>query len=245
MVASTTSPLVLHAEQEHPLLRYAVSLALLVVFALCFCLFYLLIRQAPGNWPSYALTFACLPSLPLTLAVVWVIEGWLKRVWPSGYQLTLDGRGVHVARPGQEPAQLPWASHTSPTAWYFPLRGYKQSGRERRVPDKWMCLACQLQYDEERVIIYTYCPPEKVQTYLDATSPIRFHRLDPAEVYERSVWRRFQPPDRPNAIPAKVLSGKDGRFWLAEQRRWTEGLELPVKEFTLFLDYLQVHRSRE
>jgi hypothetical protein len=244
MVASTTLPLVLHAEQEHARLRYTISLLLLVAFVLCFALLYLLIGLTPDPWPSYAVILSCLLSLPLTLVVMWLVEQQLKRVWHSGYQLVLDERGVAVIQPGREPFLLPWDNSLTPLAWYYHLRGYRQLGRERRVPDSWLCLACQLQGNDALVIVYAFAPPQKGAAYLAATSAINFHQLRPAEVYQRSGLQRFQAAARPRSIPISVLSGKDGRYWLAEQRRWAEGLELPFKEFEIFLHYLQTQTRR-
>jgi hypothetical protein len=203
MVASTTLPLVLHAEQEHARLRYTISLLLLVAFVLCFALLYLLIGLTPDPWPSYAVILSCLLSLPLTLVVMWLVEQQLKRVWHSGYQLVLDERGVAVIQPGREPFLLPWDNSLTPLAWYLRRRSKRP--------------------------------------FTLANHPFRFQKINPVEVYDTLFRRPFCPtcPTRYHSI--RVLSGKNGRYWLAEQRRWTEGLELTREDFEIFLQYLQTH----
>ncbi len=242
MSASTPAPLVLHAEQEHPRLRFAVVAALLVVYGLSFFAFRALIRLAPGDLASFALAISCVLSALVALGVTWGLEKWLKTAWPSGYSLVLGDKTLQVNQPELEPLSFSWSAATDLLGWYFSLHGYKRGGPERRVPDNWYCLACQVQQDDRRLIIFTLAAPAKVAHHLEGQGTgVDFHKINPAEVYESSLSSRFQPPSRPQTIPTQVLTGKDGRFWLAEQRRWQEGLELPLKEFGIFLDYLQAH----
>jgi hypothetical protein len=64
----------------------------------------------------------------------------------------------------------------------------------------------------------------------------RFLELRPSEYIQGSVFRRWlTPPSRPE-IPTKVLVGKQGHFWLAERRRWNEGLELEIEDFFVFME---------
>jgi len=245
MSASAPNPLVLHAEQEHPRLRFVVVLALLAVYAVCFVAIRSLIGFAPGELPSFAISLSCLLSLPLALVLVWLLEKWLKTVWPSGYNLVLADDRLQVNQPELDSLTFSWAMPLDLLTWYFSLQGYKRGGPERRVPANWLCLACQVQQEESRLIVFTYAAPAKAEVYLDGRAPvIKFHKINPVEVYSSTLSSRFQPPSRPNVIPTQVLNGKDGRFWLAEQRRWQEGLELPLKEFETFLNYLQVHTTR-
>ncbi|MCA9874692.1 MAG: hypothetical protein KC441_13575, partial [Anaerolineales bacterium] len=216
MSASTTTPQVLHAEQEHPRLRIFVVIALLVVYALCFFLLRALIQFAPGELPSFAISLSCLLSAPIALGVVWGFEKWLKSVWPSGYNLVLGDEQLQVNQPELEPLAFSWAAPVDLLGWYFSLRGYKRGGPERRVPDSWLCLACQVQQADTRLIVFTYAAPAKAEQYVEGLdSVLEFHKINPVEVYSQTLSSRFQPPSRPHTIPAQVLTGKDGRFWLA------------------------------
>ncbi|MGB4869834.1 MAG: hypothetical protein WBP47_07270 [Candidatus Promineifilaceae bacterium] len=242
MASSTPSPLILHAEQEHPRLQFVVVALLAAAYIGFFFLLRALIRLAPGDLPSFALSISCLFSAPLALAVAWGAEKWLKQMWPSGYNLVLTETTLQVNQPELEALNFQWAGNIDRMGWFFGLMGYKRGGQERRVPDSWLCLACQVQQDDSRLIVYTYASPDKAAAHLTPQAkPIRFNKINPVEVYGNTLSNRFQPPSRPQSIPTHILNSKDGRFWLAEQRRWQEGLELPLKEFEIFLTYLQSH----
>ena len=235
------NPLILNAEQEHTRLRLAVVLLLGLTFILLFTLIRALLQTGPETLASFSLTLACLLATPLALGIVWGIEQWLKRVWPSGYRLVLDEAGLVVEQPEREAVRFARGEGVNYLGWFFKLRGYKRGGRERRAPESWCCLACQVQQADQILIVYAYAPAKQAeaiaQTY---AGPFRFHAITPADVYgQKGLAGRLQAPTRPESFPAQILSGKDGRYWLAEQRRWREGLELPPKEFSLFLNYLQ------
>lgn len=246
MGLSTPSPLILHAEQEHNRLRLAIIGLLVLVFAIFFLIFRTLIRFAPGDLPSFALILSCTFATPITLGVVWGLEKWLKQVWPSGYNLVLADNLLQVHQPEQEPLAFHWESNVDVIGWHFSLRGFKRGGQERRVPDNWLCLALQVQQDDHRLISYTFVPPAKAESHLNnSSSSVKFHKINPVEVYGNTLSNRFQPPSRPPSIPTQILNSKDGRYWLAEQRRWQEGLELPFREFEIFLHYLQTQTGSE
>ena len=241
MGQSTPAPRILNAEQEHARLRFAVVLLLGLSFVLLFSVIRAWLQTGSELLVSFSLSLSCLLATPLALGISWAAEQWLKRVWPSGYRFLLDEAVLVVEQPEAEPIRFTKGESLSHLAWYFSLRGYKRGGRERRVSENWFCLACQLRQAEQSVIVYTYAPAAETeqlrQKYADSRP---FHKISPPEVYEqKGLAGRWQPPSRPESIPAQVLSGKNGRYWLAEQRRWREGLELPPKEFSLFLNYLQ------
>jgi hypothetical protein len=243
MSQSASSPLILNAEQEHARLRLVIVLLIGLLFVLFFFLIGALLQRAPGMLASFSLPLTCLLSTVVALALAWFIEQRLKQVWTSGYRLLLDEAAIVVEQPESDPIHLNKGGTINHLAWYFKLSGYKRGGRERHVPEKWLCLACQLQQEERLLIVYAYIPPAKADELVQSFAGLfRFQKLNPAEVYRTGLTSRLQPPGRPESIPAQVLSGKDGRYWLAEQRRWREGLELPPKEFMIFLDYLQSGR---
>jgi hypothetical protein len=240
MTTSPNHPKVLHADQEHTGLRTAVMILLFITLLLAFWIIRaMLIRSSPAGDPDYAFIMACGGAFPVALAVVWLAEKLMKQYWPSGRFVTLMGDGIQVqAEPG-EPLTLTSSSAIAPLFWHFDLSGWQRGGRERRVPRSWLCLAVELKVGKTQVIVYTYLSRSQAQKWLSATdSPVQFHKISPLEVYDNSIRSRMTGPSRPE-IPAAVLTGKDGRYWLAERRRWTEGLELTPKEFELFMNHIQ------
>jgi len=240
MIQSKTTPLTLYAEQEHSGLRAVVVLSIAVSYFLCFWLINILGQLLPERVASLGFVIACLLAAPLAIGITWLLEKWLKKVWHSGYSLSLQEEVMHVEQRDKDAMDFDFTGNFSNLNWYFKLAGYKRGGRERRVSDKWICLCCQIQQDEHRLVVYAFAPPKKTAVY-QTDHPLQFKKLSPGDIYDSQKDARFAPPSRPNKLPTEVISGKNGRYWLAEQRRWQEGLELTFDDFETFLAYLQTH----
>ncbi len=64
------------------------------------------------------------------------------------------------------------------------------------------------------------------------------------ELYDNTMRSRIGPPSRPD-IPNRLLQSKDGRYWLAERRRWEYGIELTPDDFgTLMRVVLEVQQGQ-
>ena len=83
---------------------------------------------------------------------------YLKRVWPSGRSVSLDGermRLVDTRRGRQGDTDLLWEQRINPLAWRFTVkRG------SARVPKGWVMLAMKLLQDDAELILYTLMPPK-------------------------------------------------------------------------------------
>ncbi|RMG93950.1 MAG: hypothetical protein D6706_14565 [Chloroflexi bacterium] len=230
-------PITLHADPEHTGLRLVVLLLTLVAFIVS----YNVVQLVIGSFlPDYSVVLSCALAIPLGLLIVWIVEQWLKRVWPSGRVIELHDTGLVARTPEGENGRVVWDKNYSWLAWYFQLSGYPRGGRERRVSAKWYCLACQLQQDEQRLVVYTFLPPAKATMWTKEKTVFGFEKIVMADVYEKGWRTRMGPPVRPE-IPTEILAGKNGRYWLAERRRWREGFELTPSDFTLFMEYVQSH----
>ncbi len=236
MASSQTQLTVLHADQEHAGLRTAVFVLLFVVTIAAFLGIQALLTAVGAV--DYAFVASCGGALPVALAVVWVIEKLLKQYWPSGRTVTLTHDGLQLQT--EEAAQWEITRAHEPAAlfWHFDLRGWQRGGRERRVPRTWLCLAVELKSGKKEAVIYTFLPKNKAHTWLSGKDGAQFHEIFPREVYDNSLRSRMSGPARPE-IPAAVLTGKDGNYWLAERHRWTDGFELPPKEFAQFMNHIQ------
>jgi len=231
MTAPESNQLTFHADQEHGGLRAVVLLLIVAWFVIGFFFFSAVISQFDGLVAAYWLPLSCILGLVLALAVAWLAESLLKRYWPSGRQLVIDDEQLQAWLPGGETVRLAWSSQVWSTNWTFSLAGYPRGGRERRLTKKHHCLACQLQQDKRRVIVYGYLKAKEATDLLDGET---FHEIEPAEHYERGPLRFLRGGAERPKLPAKILSGKDGRYWLAEQRRWSEGIELTPGDFLTF-----------
>ncbi|MGH2536824.1 MAG: hypothetical protein ACRDHL_05480 [Candidatus Promineifilaceae bacterium] len=230
MAAASPSSQRIKADQEHPGLRAAVF-ALMVVGSLGgFAVLWGVIRRLPeGTFlREFGLALSCLLAFPVGVAAAGLGELILKRLWPSGRGLNLDESGLEAQLPNGEGVRIQWSKRINPTCWYFSLRGFPRGGRERQVPASYTCLACQLQQDGRRLVVYTLAPERQAAAY---TQRGDFVRLRPGQLYDSNMVRRFMiAPARPE-LPTSLLAGKDGPYWLAERRRWLEGLELKPEDF--------------
>ena len=240
MASTQTTSTVLRADQEHAGLQTAVFLLLFIsLVAAFFSIRALLTALSDSRTPDYAFVASCAGALPLALGLVWVAEKVMKQYWSSGRAVVLTHDGVQAKTDEAELVELGRGSGVEPFAWHFDMRGWQRGGRERRVPRTWLCLAVELKADKKQITVYTYLPPGQAQTWLDAENGrLQFHKISPKDVYDNSIRARMSGPRRPE-IPAAVLTGADGKYWLAERRRWTEGFELPPKEFEQFMNHIQ------
>ncbi|HID50625.1 MAG TPA: hypothetical protein EYP41_01130 [Anaerolineae bacterium] len=235
METSDSFPIELRADQEHSGIRTIVVIGLFVLLFL----FYLLISAlwsafAPGNLADYTFVISCGIAIGLALVSLWALEKYLKRIWPSGRAIILDDAGVQAKDPEADTVQILWADEPFQLSWWFYLRGYPRGGRERRLPKHWVCVATQLQAGENFVIVYTYAPPKEATVWTHYER--EFRQLNPAEIYKHGLTSRFAAPSRPE-VPSKLLLGKDGKHWQAEQRRWLYGYELERDDFKKFMDF--------
>lgn len=243
MVETNPSQVTLHADPEHGGLRAAVIILLLgTILLLYFLLRGLWLWLSDGNVPTYMSLVVCPSAVILGMASVWGIEQGLKKVWHSGRAVVMMDAGIVAQEQETAVARLDWDGHVNALLWRFMLKEYKRGGRERRVPEKWICLAAQVQEGEGRVIVYTYVSPKKVEPLLMRDGREVFYEIFPGEVYAATVDSGyFSMPGRPDKIPAEVLAGKEGRYWLAEQRRWKEGFELTPQDFETFMHIVHSH----
>ena len=184
---------------------------------------------------DFYFALSCVGALPLAIGTAGAVEYFAKRRWLSGRAIELTDEGMLVTTDPKEEVAYFWKGHMSMTKWYFRLSGYRRGGRERRIPSDWLCVCCQIQQDDNRFVSFSYMPKVKAEPFLEDS---RFQELRPGEFEENSLFRRwFSPPNRPE-IPTKVLAGKQGHFWLAERRRWSEGMEFEQGDFFTLMEIL-------
>lgn len=239
MTSPSAQPIVLNADQEHSGLQAGVMITILVAFSVAFLSVNAILsgpRFEGQLVSSYSFALSCLLALIIALVVASVGESIMKRYWTSGRRVVLDDDGVKATLAGGKQARLDWSSRVWAIRWYFLLKGYPRGGRERRLTTKHICVACQLQQDDTRLIVYGYLKGNQAEALLAGGD---FHQIKPADYYERRGLRiRRQTTDRPQ-IPTKVLTGKEGPYWLAEQRRWEQGIELTAKDFGVFYEAIR------
>lgn len=251
MFAAEKASVTLYADQEHSGIRLVIFLSLFIGYLIGFRVVYLAVQVfAPPALADYSIFLACVGGFPIALLLIWGLEKILKQVWHSGLSLTLDGQGLYVhdrrsgaKDPMPERPTMVWSENLGQINWHFRLRGYPRGGRERRVPATWHGVATELQQDEARLSVYTLVPPKKAAEWTENLK-LNFRTLNMVELYDNTMRSRIGPPSRPH-IPNRLLQSKDGRFWLAERRRWEYGIELTPDDFaTLMRVVLEVKQGQ-
>jgi len=223
-------PITLRADPEHAGLRFVVPLILLISFWLGYLLVSAALRRAFPEWGSVVF-LSCLGAIPISLLVAGVSEAVLKRVWPSGREVIVRSDSVVLRRPNKPDKMVELNARMDQLWWTFPLSDYPRGGRERRMPRGHWCVAGQLQQNGERLICFSFAPEDRVRAWSER---YELRELDPEDVYDTSFQARMGAPARPD-IPSDVITGDDGRHWLAERNRWREGVELVAGDFETLL----------
>ncbi len=237
MTSSTANQITLNADQEHGGLRAVVLLLVAGWFVIGFLFFNAILGQGDGLAASYAFPLSCILGLVLALVVAGLAEVMMKRYWPSGRRVVVDDDQLRAWLPDGETVDLDWSKPVWAIKWTFSLAGYPRGGRERRLTKKHHCLACQLQQDDQRVIIYGYLKGDQATSLAEEDE---FQRIEPADYYDRRPLRFLRGGNERPQLPASVFTGKKGPFWLAEQRRWTMGIELTPKDYLTFWESVKV-----
>lgn len=230
MTTSPTGRAVFHLDREHRGVRYAVVLILLLAFIASFAVAGVVLRRLYPELGTTAI-LSCLLAIPISLLISAAGEWLLKRNWYSGRTLTLEEGRLHLHLPETQDKTITLDKAHNALWWQIPLAGYARGGRERRMPARWYCVAGQLQQDDVRMVIFCYAPPQRRQHWLDR---YEFARLAPEDVYKTSFSARLGSPARPE-IPAEVVAGRHGRYWLAERNRWRDGVEMSAEDFAQFM----------
>lgn len=231
---------VLHADQEHGGIQFAVPLIMLGAGVVTF-LFVDSLLLAPllegGSLNDYRMALRIVLSIVLGIAIGGVAETILKRVWVSGRQLCLEPDGLIFGDKDQQAQRIAWDKRVNVSRWHYSLRGFPRGGRERRVPaDHHMC-ACRLLQDNLSLVVYSYLLPRRARTIPGFA---KFTELNIAELYSSSFFKRYTMPERPRIHPS-LLTGKHGQLWVAEKERWTASFELTPDDFMTLLDALERH----
>ncbi len=251
MAIEESTPTILHADPEHGGLRFVVIIVLILNLVVGFFLIQLLLNLLASDTLliEFATILSCTLSIPFALGISWVVEGILRREWHSGKSLTLNNDSLVYQFPPEQDEEtedkitqitFDWSKRVIVLYWYFSLKGYPRAGRERRVSNKWIGLACQIQQDESRFITFCYMPSQSAEKWIDnkdLSEP--FVKISLAEVYKQAGQKRRASASKRPSIDTSLLTSSEGRFWLAEQRRWKIGVELSQKDFESFVNYVE------
>ncbi len=235
------SSIVLHANKEHAGVRFVVLLTLAGAFVGSLIGFNLLLSSLGSGIAGYSVALSCVIALLLALGIGALVEYWLKRSWPSGQKIVIHQDGLEAMLGNGRHLSVEWSKRFNLLKWHFALKGYARGGRERRVPRNFHCIAIQVQQDDQRFIVHGYLPQNKLNLL---TGEKGFIEIKPGDYAKGGAIRRWAgSTDRPK-IPTSVLAGREGPYWIAERRRWAEGLEMEVADLEVFLGIIEEKQAR-
>jgi hypothetical protein len=233
MKSDQQSPVTLHANKEHSGVRFVVIIVLAAAYFAAFIGLNVILGRLNSAIADFAIVLSCILALPVALGFAAIIERYLKRSWPSGQRVDISDEGAVAYLVDDKVASFDWSARFTVLRWYFSIKGYALGGRERRLSKNSYCVALQLQQDDNRFVVHSYLPQVRVAGMIEGKE---FLKIEPAEYYQGGFVRRWAgSTDRPK-IPTSVLAGREGPYWIAERRRWAEGLELEIGDFQAFLD---------
>ncbi len=233
MESNQQTTITLHANKEHPGVRLVVIFVLAAAFFATYIGLNATVQGLESPISDFAFIVSCSSALLVSLGLAAITERFLKRNWPSGQRIELNESGAVVYLKDARTNTIDWSARFTVLKWFFAVKGYAVGGRERRLPKNYFCLAFQLQQDDQRFVVNCYLPSNRVSPIIEGKG---FLKITPADYYKGGfVTRWIGSTDRPK-IPPNILAGREGPYWLAERRRWTEGLELERDDFLAFLD---------
>lgn len=235
---SSPAPIILYGDPEHDSLRMVIPLILLVGLGLGFGLFMTLLPRLFGGGAGQFTILSICGAVPVGLLLMKLADVVLKRMWHSGREIHLTATEICFQEPNTAARCFPLDESTQIGRWCFKFEPYARIGRERQIKNGWYCFAVQLQYDGRRLIAHTFLNPRQAAAQL---SQAPFHTLDMGKIYEISMTNRLQqfwaPSGRPE-LPASLIVGENGRYWMAERNRWEEGVELAAEDFATLIKSL-------
>jgi hypothetical protein len=143
-----------------------------------------------------------------------VVDGFLKRRWPSGRALEIQGDAIRLTLRGKTQREINGAEHVNVLFWRFEIR------KRARAPKGWYVVALALLQDDDYLPAYTFVSPEDYKTMPYSAQYVRLSARKEAETDMR-------------------LAGQQRRLLNAEAARWNEGAEMAKADFDAYVALLK------
>jgi hypothetical protein len=204
--ADSLSP-VWPVDPEHGALRLSIIGILMVSSIAGFLVFNALIPGEEINLIAAILGFIA------AVVITWQFERYLKRRWPSGRTVAIDGDKIRFRSKDVVQQEIDASRHVNVMLWRFRIRrGSRMKG--------WFVVACALEQDSDYLAVYTFMSPEQVNAPAITS---RFKMLLPNKEADKDLR----------------LAGEQRRLRSAEEHRWMHGAEMSRPDFESFVGRLQ------
>lgn len=209
---SSSSPLTFPVDPEHSGIRVVGCFTFFLFSGAAFLLY------------SKLLPDAALVNLLLALLsgafIAYVADAAMKRSWPSGRRLVIDGNAIQVMQHNKIEMRVDAERQVNIMPWRFTVR---RNGRARKG---WYVIALGLEQDEMLLPVYTFAPPERFEALPLADHFTALQRDDKKEVATGSA-RELK------------AAGQQRRLHEAEKARSVIGAEVTVEQFESYVRALQ------
>lgn len=157
---------------------------------------------------------AILGALALGIGGMQLVDGFLKRRWPSGRALEIAGDTVRLVLRGRVQTEIDGTQHVNVMMWRFEIK------KRARAPKGWYVIALALMQDDNYIPVYTFVSPED------------FKMLPFSSQYSKLAARKEAEQDM-------RLAGQQRRLLNAEAARWNEGAEVTKPDFDAYVEQLK------
>lgn len=157
---------------------------------------------------------AMLGALALGIGGMQLIDGFLKRRWPSGRALEIAGDKIRLVLRDHVQNEIDGTQHVNVMMWRFEIK------KRARAPKGWYVIALALMQDDIYVPVYTFVSPEDFKM-LPFSS--QYAKLSPRKEAEQDMR----------------LAGQQRRLLNAEAARWNEGAEITKPDFDAYVTQLK------
>lgn len=205
-------------DPEHGRLRITLLLLFILLVGVSFSVLNTFIPSAGLNILALLGGFAVAAALSY-----FVVEPFLKRRWPSGRAVEMDGDAIRIIQHGAVQRSVNVREPFSILLWNFKIKQ-----RRNRVPAGWFVVACALEQDDAYLPVYTLASPQQMEML---TALARFVTLIPEKTGRSSEVRQ----------ESLRVAGEQRRLRLAESHRWAEGAEMSLADFQQFIQRLHEH----
>lgn len=164
-------------------------------------------------------------ALPMALLVSFVMaqvsDRFIKRRWRSRRKILVDQKQLVYIDQRKKPfleQTLDWDQPFDFKAWYFAVMN-----RRTRIPKDWYCLSLWLNQNEQKLVLYTFAPPESLLKNTQIAD--YFVQLQPRKEREKLV----------TADPR--MAAQQNYLRSLESARWFSGAELEAADFFALVDF--------
>jgi hypothetical protein len=145
--------------------------------------------------------------------VAQVVDQVLKKRWPSGRKLEIDGDKIRFTLKDKVQREIDGSQMVNVLTWHFEIK------KRARVPKGWYVVAIALLQDDLYMPVYTFMSPDDFRS-----APLH------------KEYDKLQPKSDSKDMR---LAGQQKRLHTAETARYIDGAEMSKADYDAYITHLQ------